>query len=141
MKKILATSIILLLAACKPAADASRKPLYEVLTQQEQGGAQVRFFEILTEEKEIAMLLSDEHLKHKIKPADNHTANIINLKLGEQSSGGHSNAVQKVEERPDKIIVTIREQSPGQGQMATSVMSYPYTIVKINSKKAIEIRD
>lgn len=139
MKKILVLSVILVVAACGSTADKGKRPLYEVLTQQEQGGAQVRFFEILTEEKEINMLLGDEHLKRKIKPSDINKANFVILNLGEQNSGGHSIAVEKVEERADKIVVTVKETAPEPGGMATSVMTYPYAVVRINSKKPIEI--
>ncbi|SCY11766.1 protease complex subunit PrcB family protein [Flavobacterium caeni] len=141
MRKMLVTSVVLVLVACGAKVDKGTRPLYEVLTQQEQGGAQVRFFEILTEEKEINMLLGDENLKDKIKPADINTANFVILNLGEQTSGGHTVAVEKVEELPDKIVITVKESHPGPGEMATSVMSYPYAIVRVNSKKPIEIKD
>jgi hypothetical protein len=114
--------------------------LFEVLTQQSEGGAQVRFFEILTEEREIKMLLNDDNLKRKIKPTDINAANFVILNLGEQTSGGHAITVDKVEEKADKIIISVKETSPAQGEMTTSVMTYPYTIVKINSKKPIEIK-
>lgn len=138
MKKIPFAFLLAIVFACGSGADKnSKKPLYEVLTQQSTGGAQVRFFEILTEAKEIKMLENDENLKKKIKPGDINTANFVILNLGEQNSGGYGITVDKVEETADKIIVTIKETSPAQGEMTTSVMTNPYTIVKINSKKEI----
>ena len=141
MKKIPIILLVAIFASCGATADKSgTKPLYEVLTQQNEGGAQVRFFEILTEEREIKMLLGDENLKKKIKPDDISTANFIILNLGEQTSGGHAITVDNVEEKADKVVITVKETHPASGEMATSVMSYPYTIVKINSKKPIEIK-
>jgi hypothetical protein len=140
MKRLSALLLLTILAACGSTANKGSKPLYEVLTQQSEGGAQVRFFEILTEEREIKMLLGDENLRKKIKPVDINTANFIILNLGEQTSGGHAITVDKVEEKADKIVVTVKELAPAPGEMATSVMTYPYTIVKINSKKPIEIK-
>lgn len=139
-RKIFALSLITILFACATTADKGSKALYEVLTQQNEGGAQVRFFEILTEENEIKMLLGDENLSKKIKPGDIATANFVILNLGEQTSGGHAITVEKVEEKADKVVITVKETHPAPGEMATSVMSYPYTIVKINSKKPIEIK-
>jgi len=142
MKKIGVTLTVLLLFACGPTKnDSAKKPLFEVLTQQNEGGASIRFFEILTEEKEIKMLQNDENLQKKIKPDDINKANFVILNLGEKNSGGYSITVEKAEETASQIIITVKENKPAQGDMVMTVMSYPYTIVKINSKKEIVIRD
>ena len=141
MKRIYGLLLLTILAACGSGADKNaKKPLYEVLTQQSTGGAQVRFFEILTESREIKMLESDENLKRKINPGDINTSNFIILNSGEKPSGGYSISVEKVEETANQIIVTVKENGPAAGEMATSVMTNPYTIVKINSKKEIIIK-
>ena len=67
MKK--AGILVLLLSAI--ACNSNRKfleskPLYEILTSQEDGGATIRFFEILSEEREIKMLQNDDKIKNKI---------------------------------------------------------------------------
>lgn len=140
MRKIVVFFVTaIVVASCKSSADRGSKPLYEVLTQQSDGGAQVRFFEILTEEREIKMLQNDENLKNKVKAADVDTANFVILNMGEKSSGGHAISIESVRETADKIYIKVKETSPAQGEMATSVMSYPYAIVKINSKKEIVI--
>lgn len=142
MKKAAAALIAIFLFSCgSTKTDNSKKPLYEVLTQQNNGGASIRFYEILTEANEIKMLQSDENLKKKIKADDTAKANFVILNLGEKSSGGHSITVQKAEETPTQIILTVTETSPKSGEMTTSVMSNPYTVVKINSKKEIVIKD
>lgn len=114
--------------------------LYEVLTQQSQGGASIKFFEILTEESEIAMLKADENLSGKISSDDLKTSTFLILNMGEKPTGGFSIEVSNVQETPEKIIVTTQESSPDPGAMVTMALTYPYTVVKINSKKEIEIR-
>jgi hypothetical protein len=58
--------VLLLLAAflvsCRPSKTkpSEANALFEILTQQTDGGASIRFFEILSDEKEIAMLQNDE---------------------------------------------------------------------------------
>jgi len=142
MKKSAIALIALFLFACSSTkTDNSSKLLYEVLTEQNNGGAEIRFFEILTESKEIKMLQADENLKNKIKPDDINKANFVILNLGEKSSGGHSIKVVKAEETATQIILTVTETSPKPGEMAMTVMSNPYTIVKVNSKKEIIIKD
>ena len=142
MKKTAFAVIALFLFACSSTkTDTGKKPLYEVLTQQNNGGASIRFFEILTETKEIKMLQGDENLQKKIKPEDVNKANFVILNLGEKSSGGHSINVEKAEETPTQIILTVKENGPQPGEMTTSVMSNPYTVVKVNSKKEIIIKD
>lgn len=142
MKKIIGFIIIGILASCAPAkvTTTGKKPLYEILTQQPDGGASIRFYEILSEPNEIKMLLGDENLKNKIGPNDTTNATFIILNMGEQTSGGHTITVDTVTETPDKIIVTTKDNNPGKDTMNATVMTNPYTIVKINSKKPLEIK-
>lgn len=141
MKKYIVFPIFILLLSCATTSNkASEKKLYEVLTQQETGGASIHFFEILSEEKEIQMLLSDENLKKKIKPSDINTSNFIILNLGEKSSGGCSVTIDKVEETANNIIIFVKEIAPSPNSPVTDVMTNPYAIVKINSKKEIIIK-
>ncbi len=142
MKKVYFLFAVLIASACgtKQVVSKGPKPLFEILTQQNDGGASIQFYEILTEQKEIKMLLGDENLKSKIKENDIKTANYIILNSGEKPSSGYMSKVINVEELSDKIIVTVKEISPSSDEMNMTVMSYPYTIVKINSKKPIEIK-
>ena len=114
----------------------SNQKLYEVLTEQEDGGAHIRFFEILTEPREIKMLLGDVNLRKKIKEDDIYTCNFIIMNLGEKETLGSSIILKSITETTDKIIIETEEK-----QSNTSVklpdFVYPYTIVKINSKKEI----
>ena len=142
MKKLVIIPVLLILASCGSSSGTKTgtKPLYEVLTQQSTGGASIRFYEILTEQKEIRMLLGDDNLRKKIGPGDITSANFIILNMGEKPSAGYSITVDDVVETSDKIIVTVKEKEPSSDAMSGSVMTNPYTIVKINSKKPIEIK-
>ena len=77
MKKIIYIPIVLLLFACATKTINSKKPLYEILTYQEDGGATIRFYEILSESEEITMLLADPNLKKKIKSDDIKSCNFL----------------------------------------------------------------
>jgi len=135
-------SVLLLGCASKKVQDIPEAPrgLYEVLTQQSTGGANIRFFEILTTTDEIAMLRGDENLRGKISDSDMETANFLILNMGEKPTGGYSINVTNVEETPTNIIVTVVENNPEAGSMNTMAITYPYTVVRINSKKPIEIK-
>jgi hypothetical protein len=136
MIKIAMLSLILMVSACAPKiVERSKKPLFEVLTAQTTGGGNIQFYEILTEEREIKMLQGDENLKNKVKTGDTTASNFVILNMGEKSSGGYSITIDKVEETPENIIVYVKENAPN--GIATSVMTNPYTIIKINSKKPI----
>lgn len=141
MRKVAAILVVLVLYSCGSGKTSTdKKPLFEVLTQQEDGGGNIHFFEILSEQKEIVMLQNDEKLKKKIKPEDITSANFLILNMGEKSTGGYSIGVEKVEETADKIIVTVKETEPKPGDMVTQAITYPYAVVKINSKKEIVVK-
>lgn len=141
MKRIVVLVCVLVLASCSSTKTKDNSnDLYKVLITSEYGGGSFQFYEIITEQKEFNMMLGDDELKKLIKPTDIQTANFILLNLGEKISGGYSVEVVKVEELSDKIVVTVKENSPQSGQMAATVMTNPYTVVKINSKKPIEIK-
>ncbi len=141
MKKVLTIITLLILIGCgsKPKINET-KPLYEILSQQSDGGATIRFFEILTEAREIKMLQNDDDLKKKIGANDITASNFIILNMGEQTTSGYKITIEKVEETADKVIVTIRDEEPKTTAVKEKeVFYYPYTIVRINSKKPIEI--
>ncbi len=131
--------LILIVSSCASTTNKdTTKPLYEILTVQKDGGASIRFFEILSEEREIKMLLGDDNLKKKIKSEDINTSNFVILNMGEQNTNGNSIGIEKVEETIDKIIISTKEIKTN-SKIITEDYLYPYTIVKINSKKQIVI--
>ena len=141
MKKLLTFSLLIVMAACSTTKTTGEKPLYEVLTSQSNGGGRIRFNEILTEEHEIKMLQNDENISKKITSEDTANANFVILNLGEKSTDGYFVDVKKVEETADKIIITVDETAPKTSQSSEKdVYWYPYAIIKVNSKKPIEIR-
>ncbi len=142
MKKAITSFLFLFLISCSTSHKTiESKPLYEILTSQEDGGATIRFFEILSEEREIKMLQNDAFLKNKINADDTKTANFIILNMGEKTTLGYTISIQNVEETPLKIIITTEDNEPKSKQTEEKeVFYYPYTIVKVNSKKEIVIQ-
>ncbi len=142
MKKILIVFLTLILVSCGALSTKTSvaNSLYEVLTQQADGGASIRFFEILSEQREIAMLQNDEKLKNKIKPTDIQTSNFIVLNMGEKTSAGYKIGIESAVETDKNIIITIKEIAPESGSMVTLEITTPYSVVKINSKKEIIIQ-
>ncbi len=141
MKKLVVLTLTILLFSCasKKVADIN-KPLYELLTNQNDGGANIQFYEMITEPKEILMLLSDPNLKKKIKQEDIQNSNFVILNMGEKPSGDYKITIENVEETPTNIILTIKETKPTINVKDISDAFFPYAIVKINSKKPIIIK-
>jgi hypothetical protein len=141
MKKVVFTLLTLVLVSCSSSIkQTENKSLFEVLTQQSDGGASIRFFEILSEPDEIAMLENDEKLKDKIHPNDIQTSNFIVLNMGEKMTGGYEINVESVVETEKNIIVTIKEVAPAPDTKVSQEITTPYSIVKIKSKKEIIIK-
>lgn len=140
-KSILVFVLVLTLFSCKTTIKVpEKKPLYEVLLQQNDGGGNINFYEILTEPREIKMLLNDEKLKGKISADDVQQSNFIILNMGQKPTGGYFITVDSVTETDENILIKVKEHNPDPGAMLTQSISYPYTIVKINSKKPIVIQ-
>jgi hypothetical protein len=142
MKKISFLFIVFLLVSCgaKATKVTVKRPLFEVLTQQSDGGGNIHFYEILTEPNEIKMLQNDKQLKNKITAIDVQRSNFVILNMGEKSTGGYSVAVESVQETEKNIIINVKESSPEPDAMVTQGVTYPFCVVKINSKKEIIIK-
>jgi hypothetical protein len=137
MKKAISFFIILFLLSCSAKKNAAPTALFEILSQQENGGAKIEFYETITEKSEINMLLGDENLKGKIKKTDIEKSNFVILNMGEKTTGGYSITVDKITETPENIVISIKQKVPKARQNVTMAITYPYCIVKINSKKEI----
>lgn len=130
----------MVLNSCSSSKKATENQLYKVLVTSEYGGGSFRFYEIITEQKEFNMLLGDEEIKEFVKPGDIKTANFILVNLGEKNNGGYGIKVESVVEEADKIVVSIKETEPKSGSNVTMALTNPYAVIKINSKKPIEIK-
>nr|WP_198999539.1 protease complex subunit PrcB family protein [Flavobacterium sp. ASV13] len=142
MKKVISVLIVFVLISCgaKKTTESGSKVLYEVLTEQSDGGGNIKFFEILTEPNEIKMLENDPLLKDKMKHDDIGNSNYVILNMGEKNTGGYSIGIEKVEETDKNIIITVKENNPAPDAMVTQAITYPYTVVKVHSKKEIIIK-
>lgn len=139
IKKIVIASLFLVLFSCsstKPPLISAVK--YDVLFGSDYGGASFQFYEIISEKDEFNILLTDDMIKPYVKKEDIETCNFILVNMGEKKSEGYTLKVQKVEELPDKIVVTLKEVEP-RGTV-TQVTTKPCYVLKIKSKKPIEIK-
>ena len=143
MKKIVVLATSLLLFSCGTTSSklvSEKKPLFELLEQETYGGAGIRFFEILSEPNEIRMLQNDENLKKKISATDVQNSNFIVLNMGEKPSEGYKITIATAVETDANIIITVKETAPEPSAMVSQVITNPFSVVKINSKKAIIIK-
>ena len=117
----------------------SSNKLYNILLTKNYGGAAFQFYEVLTEPNEFKMLLNDKELKSKLNKSDIETSNFILVNLGAKQLEGYTIEVENIEEFSDKIVIDIKEIEPKtKGENTTT---NPYAVVKINSKKTIEIKE
>lgn len=142
MKRVILSVLAVTLVSCGATStkNSDVSKLYEVLTEQSNGGANIRFFEILSETNEIRMLQNDENLKNKIGANDVLKSNFIVLNMGEKTTGGYSIGVDNIIETDKNIIITVKETNPEPGSMVTQGFTTPFCVVKINSKKEIIIK-
>ena len=141
MKKVTSILVILLLYSCSSTKNTAKKPLYEVLVVNNDGGANIKFYEILTEPKEIKMLLGDETLRKLIKPIDTTQSSFLILNAGPTVEKYNKIKIEKVVETASQIEVYIKDNQKNIESNETDENTlYPNTIIKINSKKTIIIK-
>ena len=136
--------LIFILASCGASSirNTTNRPLFEILTQQNDGGASIRFYEILTEPDEIKMLQNDVRLKNKIDAFAIQNSNFIILNMGEKPTIGSSIWIENVQETDTNIIITLKETIPelNANTPVSQTLTNPFCVVKVNSKKQISIK-
>lgn len=141
MKKVVSILVIVLLYSCASTKNTSRNVLYDVLTVNNDGGANIKFYEILTEAKEINMLLSDEGLRQKIKAGDMANSSFLILNTGPTKESYNRMKIVKVVETLTEIEIYLKDtQMNLDVTEVDDTTKFPYTIVKVNSKKPIIIK-
>ncbi|WP_445454667.1 protease complex subunit PrcB family protein [Flavobacterium sp. 25HG05S-40] len=141
MRKYLSIFVILALYSCSSTKNAVDKPLFEVLVVNHDGGANIKFYEILSEPKEIQMLLGDETLGKLIKSKDIAESSFLVLNTGPTKESYNRMKVEKVVETATQIEVYLKDtQKNVEPTMIDDNTKYPYTVVKVNSKKTIVIK-
>lgn len=141
MKKYLSLIVIVLLYSCSSTKSTVNRPLYEVLAVNNTGGANIKFYETLTEPKEINMLLGDEALRKMIKAKDIAESNFLILNAGPTKESYNRVKVEKVIETATEIEVYLKDtQKNIESTQQDDTTNYPYSVVKINSKKPIVIK-
>lgn len=141
MKKVISILAIMLLYSCSSTKSGASKPLYEVLMVNNDGGANIKFYEVLTEPQEIRMLLGDETLLKKIKSNDITESSFIILNTGPTFETNNKVTIEKVIETATQIEVYVKDyQKNIEANQSDDETLYPYTVVKINSKKPIVIK-
>lgn len=139
LKKIALASLSFVLFSCS----STKQPIvsavkYDILFGSDYGGASFQFYEIISEKDEFNILLTDDMIKPYVKKEDIETCNFILVNMGEKTKEGYTLKVQKVEEFPDKISVTLKEIEPREN--GTAITTKPCYVIKIKSKKPIEIK-
>lgn len=138
MRKYLLLILVAVLYSCSSTKKTTEKPLYEVLAVNADGGANIKFYEILSESKEIKMLLGDETLAKLIKQKDIAESSFLVLNSGPTKESLNRIKVEKIIETPTQIEVYIKDtQKNLDVTQIDDVTKYPYTVVKVNSKKPI----
>ena len=141
MKKVISLVLIALLSSCSSTKNVANKPLYEVLMVNNDNGANIKFYEVLTEPKEINMLMGDETLRKKIKSNDITDCNFVILNAGPTLENINKVTIEKVIETPTQIEVYVKDNQKNIDAVQTDDETlYPYTVLKINSKKPIVIK-
>jgi len=93
-------------------------------------------FEIIEKFDEEALKMIDEKTKEKgygILSRDDNSV-VIFIASGEKPSGGYGIKVKTVEEKDGVITITVEETAPEEGAMVITALTYPYTVIRLDTK-------
>lgn len=62
------------------------------------------------------------------------TSAVVLISSGEKPTGGYGIAVKTAEEKDGVVTITVEETSPDKDAVVTEVLTYPYTVVKLDTK-------
>lgn len=142
MKKVIVVILAFLALACGSGKDKLAKaPLFTILKQAGTGGAQIEFYEIITDGKEFELLKNDPELKRKINKSNIDQSTFVVLSAGEKPTGGYGITVTDVKETNTEIEVYVQKTKPDPNSFVSMVITYPICIVQINSKKPLVFKD
>jgi hypothetical protein len=136
---VLICSLVFISCVSKKPTVLESKVLYDVLLRKENGGAKFRFYEIISEEKEFKMISKDEFIKPYLEKDEYEKSNFILVNLGLKSKMGYEIKVVKAEEKANKIILKIVETDPKTIETETVGDFTPNYVIRVKSKKPIEI--
>lgn len=137
MKKIICFLFIIHLVSCSSNKKlVVAEPLFKIIKSNEGQGGSFKFYETITENNEFSMLVNDPDLKAILQPNDIKTANYALINLGNKPDSGYTIKVFLESETTDKIVLKIIEVLP---TLANSEPSSPLFIIKVNSKKNLEL--
>ncbi|MBC7494343.1 MAG: hypothetical protein H7221_04985 [Flavobacterium sp.] len=137
MKKIICFLFIVHLVSCSSNKKlVVAEPLFKIIKRNEGQGGSFKFYETITENNEFSMLVNDPDLKEILQPNDIKTANYALINLGIKPDSGYTIKVFLESETTDKIVLKIIEVLP---TLANSEPSSPLFIIKVNSKKNLEL--
>jgi hypothetical protein len=63
----------------------------------------------------------------------------VYIALGERRTGGYHINIDSVEQSGDRILVSYSEIKPADNEMVTQVLTYPWIVLKVDSKLPIEV--
>jgi hypothetical protein len=141
VKKAIVIFCAVLFSSCfsKKPTVLENKVLYDILLRKEDGGAKFRFYEIITEEKEFKMISKDKFIGPYLEKDEFQKSNFILINLGLKNKMGYQIKIEKAEEKINKIVLKITEVEPKNIENATIGDFTPNYVIRVKSKKPIEI--
>lgn len=141
MKKVIVIFCSVIFSSCvsKNPTVLENKVLYDILLRKEDGGAKFRFYEIISEVKEFKMIYKDAIIFPYLEKDEFIKSNFILINLGLKNQPGYQIKVTMAEEKSDKIILKITELKPNALDSLSAGEYTPNYVIRVKSKKPIEI--
>lgn len=140
LKLLLFCSVILACKSQNTSTMASEnQPGYEILIQDSHSNIEQAVLKEIQNREELAQLMNQINSTRKpgfpMPEVDFTQQRIGFANLGQKNTGGYSVTIDRVEEKPTQTHVFLRTTKPG--MMATSVITTPFVLFRIDNNKAL----
>ena len=136
MKKLIVLLIVLFCNLACQMQKTNRNLEFEVLEKSEFGAEMQAQNQLITTPQDFAKIqktvFANQSPQPKIKNVDFNKKNVIFIHLGTYSYGGNAFEVTKVEQIDTELIIDLYIDSPGMGEPALTVITYPFVFIEID---------
>lgn len=150
---IIFVSVLFLFLSCKAQEEkekentnSSQSIAHEVLLSGPNSNMQAEEYRLISASEDLLLVVVKINRSvsppHRLPQVDFSSESVVLLNMGQKTTGGYSYIVERIAEEANSWVVEYRKIEPKAGEMAVTVMTTPYSLIKIpRPDKTVSFRE